>query len=263
MIELFRSLNDALSEIGSPRTTQFISRGVHLLPNNESKYVQQTNIKNGINLEDWSVKIVDCKGFKVDITAYFMVEKLVNASDGTPQIVWSLLNVPFDFGWKMVYLEINQSFGETFYSNLFMLTNKNKDKTVQLHYKKEKNDDFLSIGATMFYSDEDKKTELKTYYEISTKITTTYGVKVNKYDIYETELMQKSLLIKLSDIFEYPYCYLNGVRHYLFEAIDIPRKKGLENFAKTEIQLSKNINDTFGLQADYLDLDYGNIDYNI
>ena len=26
--------------------------------------------------------------------------------------------------------------------------------------------------------------------------------------------------------------------------------------------LSKNINDTFGLQADYLSIDYGNTDYN-
>ena len=262
MIELFRSLTEAMSEIGSPQTTQFINRGIHLLPNNESKYVQQTNTEYGISLEDWTVWIVDCKGVKVEVTAYFMVEKLVNANDGTPQIVWSLLNVPFDFGWKMVYLEINQNFGETFYSNRFMLTDINKDKTVQLHYKREKNDDFLSIGTTMSYSDEDKKTELKTYYEISTKITTSYGVKVNKYDIYETELMQKSLLVKLSDIFEYPYCYLNGVRHYLFEAIDIPRKKGLENFAKAEIHLSKNINDIFGLQADYLSIDYGNTDYN-
>lgn len=262
MIQLYRNLNDALSETGSYNTTQFISRGIHLLPNNESKYVQKTNTKYGVSLEDWTVWIVDCKGVKVDVSAYFTVESLTNGTDGTPQIVWSLLNVPFDFGWKMVYLEINQNFGETFYSNRFMFTNINKDKTVQLIYKKDKYEDFLSIGVTMSYSDEDKKTELKTYYEISTKITTTYGVKVNKYDIYETELMQKSLLVKLTDIFEYPYCYLNGVRHYLFEAIDIPRKKGLENFAKAEIHLSKNVNDTLGLYADYLDIDYEKLDYN-
>lgn len=261
MIYLYRSLNEALSEVSSPYNTQFISRGIHLLPNNEAKYVQQTNTEGGISLEDWTVYIVDCKGTKTNVSSYFLVEKLVNASDGTPQIVWSLLDVPFDFGWKLVHLEINQTLGETFYSNRFMLTDVNKDKTVQLHYKKEKNDDFLSIGVTMYYSDEDKKTELKTYYEISTKITTTYGVKTSKFDIYNTELMQKSLLVQLSDIFEYPYCYLDGIRHYLFEAITIPPKKGSENYGQTEIKLSKNVNDKFGLQADYLDIDYGEVDY--
>ena len=166
MINLYRTLNEALSEVTSPTNTQFINRGIHLLPNNEAKYVQQTNTEGGISLEDWTVYIVDCKGTKTNVSSYFLVEKLVNASDGTPQIVWSLLDVPFDFGWKLVHLEINQTLGETFYSNRFMLTDVNKDKTVQLHYKKEKNDDFLSIGVTMYYSDEDKKTELKTYYEI-------------------------------------------------------------------------------------------------
>lgn len=261
MIQLFRTKDEAFSEIGSPYTTQFINRGIHLLPNNEAKYVQETSVSEGISLEDWTVYIVDCKGQKINITSFFAVEKLTNASDGTPQIVWSLLDVPFDFGWNLVYLEINQNLGETFYSNRFMLTDINKDKTVQLHYKQEKNDDFLSVGVTMWYDDEGKNTELKTYYEISTKITTTYGVKVNKFDIYQTGLIQKSLLVKLSDIFEYPYCYLNGVRHYLFEAISIPAKKGSENYAQTEIKLSKNVNDKFGLIADYSDIDYGNVDY--
>ena len=262
MINLYRTLSEALSEKASPYDTNFINRGIQLLPNNEAKYVQQTNTEGGISLEDWTVYIVDCKGTKTDVSTYFLVEKLVNASDGTPQIVWSLLDVPLDFGWNLVHLEITQTLGETFYSNRFMLTDINKNKTVQLHYKQEKNDDFLSIGVTMWYNDEGKNTELKTYYEISTKITTTYGVKVNKFDIYETEPMQKSLLVKLSDIFEYPYCYLDGIRHYLFEAITIPPKKGSENYSQTEMKLTKNVNDKFGLQADYLDIDYGNLDYN-
>jgi len=261
MINLYRTLNEALSEVSSPTNTQFINRGIQLLPNNDRKYVQQTETIGGISLEDWTVYIVDCKGTKTDVSDYFLVENLVNASDGTPQIVWSLLNVPLDFGWKLVYLEVNQTLGDTFYSNRFMLTDINKDKTVQLHYKKEKNDDFLSVGVTMWYSDEDKKTELKIYYELYTKVTVTYGVKASKFDIYQTDMMQKSLLVKLSDIFEYPYCYVDGIRHYLFEAITIPRKKGSENFAQTEIQLSKNINDTFS-GADYNDIDYGNTDYN-
>lgn len=264
MLNLYRNINEALTEYPIAVTnTQYVRRGIQLLPNNERKYVQQTSTVGGCILEDWRVYVVDCKGTKSEVTSYFLVEKIVNASDGSPQIVWSLLNVPFDFGWNMVYLQVEQTSGETFYSNPFMLTDFQAYNVVQLHYKKEKNDDYLSVGVTMYYDDSNKKSELKTYYEIATKLTVAYAVKVSKYDTYSTTWMQKSILIALSDILEYPYVYLNGIRCYLYEAMDIPPKKGDANYSQAKVMLSKNTKDTFSGTADYLDIDYGNLDYSV
>jgi hypothetical protein len=57
-------------------------------------------------------------GCKTDIT-YFFVDRLTNDLDGAPQFYWSLTDVPFDFGYNLIYLEINQLLGETFILRLY------------------------------------------------------------------------------------------------------------------------------------------------
>jgi hypothetical protein len=61
-----------------------------------------------------------CTGVKTDITSTF-VDRLTNDLDGAPQFYWSLTDVPFDFGYNLIYLEINQLLGN-FYTSPFMLT---------------------------------------------------------------------------------------------------------------------------------------------
>jgi hypothetical protein len=58
-------------------------------------------------------------GCKTDITSYFFVDRLTNDLDGAPQFYWSLTDVPFDFGYNLIYLEINQLLGETFILRLY------------------------------------------------------------------------------------------------------------------------------------------------
>ena len=131
-INLFRSKEEAFYFKNSQINTQFIFKGVQLLPNNTAKYIQVTDTPNGIDLEDWTVNIVDlCKGTKTDVTDYFFVDSLTNSLNGSPQLYWSLTNVPFDFGYSLVYLEIEQAVGELFYSTPFLLTNIEHEKTTQ------------------------------------------------------------------------------------------------------------------------------------
>ena len=99
VINIYRTKEEAFYFENSPINTQYIFKGVQLLPNNRLKYVQITNTPNGINLEDWTVYVVDCKGTKTDITSSFLVESLTNSDNGNPQLYWSLKNIPFDFGW--------------------------------------------------------------------------------------------------------------------------------------------------------------------
>ena len=148
-INIFRTKEEAFYFKNSQINTQFIFKGVQLLPNNSSKYIQVTETPDGIDLEDWQVSVVDlCKGTKTDVTDYFFVDSLTNSLDGSPQLFWSLTNVPFDFGYRLVYLEINQLIGETFYSSPFLLTEIESEKTSQFHYKDSKDDIYQSIGLT-------------------------------------------------------------------------------------------------------------------
>lgn len=67
-INIFRTKEEAFYFKNSQINTQFIFKGVQLLPNNSAKYIQVTSTPDGIDLEDWTVKAVDlCKGIKTDI----------------------------------------------------------------------------------------------------------------------------------------------------------------------------------------------------
>lgn len=243
---------------------QFIFKGVQLLPNNTAKYIQVTDTPYGIDLEDWTVNIVDlCKGTKTDVTDYFFVDSLTNSLDGAPQLFWSLTNVPFDFGYRLVYLEIEQAVGELFYSTPFLLTDYESEKVTQFHYKDSNEDVYQSIGLQTWFDEEDKKTELTTYYEVSTKNTVSQAIKTSKIELFRTELMPKSVVIGLTYLLESPILYVNYIRNSLFEAIDLPKKTSQENFIEIEYILSPNYNDTFFGQPDYLGIDYGTMDYNI
>jgi len=262
-INIFRTKDEAFYFKNSQINTQFIFKGVQLLPNNASKYIQVTETPSGIDLEDWTVNVVDlCKGTKTDFTAYFFVDSLTNDLDGAPQLYWSLTNVPFDFGYRLVYLEITQLVGETFYSTPFLLTNIENEKTTQFHYRDNKDDVYQSIGIQTWFDEEDKKTELTTYYEVSTKNTVSQAIKTSKIERFRTELMPKSVVILLTDLLESPVLYVNYIRCSLFEAIDLPSKTAQENFIETSYSLSPNYNDNFFGLADYNGIDYGSADYN-
>ena len=262
-INIFRTKEEALYFKNSQINTQFIFKGIQLLPNSTAKYIQVTNTPSGIVLEDWQVNIVDLhNGTKTDVTNYFFVDSLTNDLDGSPQFYWSLTNVPFDFGYRLVYLEINQNIGDTFYSTPFMLTDIENYKTSQFHYKDSKDDVYQSIGLQTWFLEEDKKTELTTYYEVSTKNTVSQAIKTSKIDIFRTEMLSKSVLINLTYLLESAVLYVNNDRYSLFEAIELEAKVSQENFGSFDFKLSPNNGKTFFGTPDYSGVDYGS-DYKI
>jgi hypothetical protein len=261
-INIFRSKEEAFYFRNSQINTQFIFRGVQLLPFNTEKYLQITATPFGINLEDYQVNVVDlCTDEKTDITPYFLVESLTNDLDGAPQLYWSLFNVQIDFGYRLVYLEINQIPGETFYSTPFLLTEVEIEKTSQIHYKETKEDVFQSVSLQTWFLDESKKTELTTYYEVSTKNTVSRALKTNYLYIFRTEMIPKSVVIGLTYALESPVLYVNSVRSSLFEAIEIPDKEFQENFISVDFSISQNLKDNFFKRPDYSGIDYG-FEYN-
>lgn len=265
VINLFRTKEEAFYFKNSQINNFYLFGGIHLLPNNPTSYVQVTNTPNGINLEDWTVYAKSLCGTKsVDITESFMVDGLTNSDNGNPQIIWSLTNVNVDFDSDLVYLEISQAVGETFYSQPFLLTEYDSEKNTQFHYKFKRTDEYQSIGFKAWFRQDDEKEELTTYYESSTSNTVTTAIKINEIDIYQTELMATNELKHLKRVLRSPYLYAGLIRCSLFEAVEFPKMKSQENFGKFEFSLSFNKNDIYKQitkEPDYNSSDYDNDDY--
>jgi hypothetical protein len=268
LINLYKTKEEAFYFKNSWMNQFYRFDAVQLLPNNPLSYVQITETPDGINLEDWTVNVVDlCKETKVDITDYFNVDSLTNDLTGNPQLFWSLKEIPFDFGLGLQYLEIAQAVGETFYSTPFLLTDEESEKTTQLHYKDKRTDIYQSIGFKIWYRTSDKKTELTTYYETSTRHTVPQAIKTNKIDIYKTEQVSIDSLIRLSDVLESPYLYVNTVRASLYQALETPKPTARENYGRMEVQLSLNESDIYeeaiASGGDFLEADFSAIDFKI
>jgi len=271
VINLFRSKDEALYFKNSQLNGFYVFTGVQLLPNNPISYVQITDTPDGLNIEDWTVKAVTLyKGTQTDITPYFNVDSLTNSLSGNPQLFWSLTDVPFDFGSNLIYLEINQTLGETFYSQPFLLTDYENEKVTQFHYKDKRTDIYQSIGFQSWFRQSDKKTKLTSYYEASTRNTVTQAVETNKTEKHVSEDMSIDTLIQFTDILESPYLYVNQIRCSLFEAVNVPELTQQENFGNITFVLSPNKNDVYSgnyvapiivTTPDYSPLDYSATDY--
>jgi len=225
-LNLYRTTQEAFHFKNSQLNTQYIFKGVQLIPNNTAKYIQVTQTPSGLDLEDWTVWVVDLySGKRENVTPYFMVDSLTNDLDGSPQLYWSLTNVPFDFGYRLVYLEVNQLVGDSFYSTPFLLTEIESEKVSQFHYKDSKDGVYQSIGLQTWFNEEDKKTELTTYYEVSTKNTVSQAIKTSKLERFRTEMMPKSVLINLTYLLESPVLYVNYIRNSFLKLLIYQKKQ--------------------------------------
>ena len=238
-INLYRTLEEATTFKDCPYNETYIFGGIHLLPRNPIPYIQVTNTPDGINLEDWTVKLKSlCGSMEADVTSSFMVTGLTNSLNGDPQIIWSLTNVTADFGIKLSYLEVTQDVGETFYSEPFLMTDYRKEQTTQFHYKYYRTDALQSIGFKAFFTQYDEKNEITTYYETSTQSTVSASTRVNLLEKYSTEMMSFDEVKKLSSVLRSPYLYVNLQRGNLYEAPTFPQKKGNENFGMLDFTIS-------------------------
>lgn len=268
VINLFKSLNEAMAFKNSQMNTQFIFSGVQLVPLNPNKYIQVTNTPNGINLEDWTVKVVSvCNNEELgDVTDSFVIESLTNSENGNPQFIWSLTNIQTDFGWALIYLKITQAVGETFYSQPFKITSIGEEKTCQINYKYKETDEVQSIGFNAWFCEEDLLQDLTTYYEESTQSWVSASMEQGEIEYWRTELMPKSILMQLKKILGLPFVYINGVRASLKEVPEIPRKTSQENFAEMTFVVNFHLNDivsNIATNGDFINTDWLSNDFKI
>jgi len=244
IIRLERDLNLALSSKESVITKQFNFNGVQLLPFNTDTYYQQTNTSNGIELEDYTVFVVDLiNGLKTDITSSFLVFENNVDSKGNAQCLWGLTNIPVDFGFRYVYLEINQVLGETFYSSPFKITEYKKEFTSRFDYRDSKNDFYQSIQLETWFRQTVNRDELATYYELSTKNTVTQTFKAATFEKWYTGIFSNNLMLLFRDIINSKYLYIDKLRSNIVEPFEIPTLDANQNFSQKDFLLSVNKDD--------------------
>jgi len=244
IIRLERDLNLALSSKESVITKQFNFNGVQLLPFNTDTYYQQTNTSNGIELEDYTVFVVDLvSGLKTDITSSFLVFENNVDSKGNAQCLWGLTNIPVDFGFRYVYLEINQVLGEIFYSSPFKITEYKKEFTSRFDYRDSKNDFYQSIQLETWFRQTVNRDELATYYELSTKNTVTQTFKAATFEKWYTGIFSNNLMLLFRDIINSKYLYIDKLRSNIVEPFEIPTLDANQNFSQKDFLLSVNKDD--------------------
>jgi hypothetical protein len=245
-IDFFADLADALTERTSPQIDFYEVRGIQLLPNNPYPYIQTTNVYGGIELEDWTAVLVNTwDSSETDVTAYFSVDNIFVDTDGYAQFDWSLTNVPYDFGGHLVYLKVDQLIGDTFYSNMFQLTDNKSSRTARLDYRNTATATMQSIQLNMWFWQSLKNQEVTTYYETSTRNTVSVVVKSQRYERWITAVISSSLYLKITDVFEQKYVYVDLARSNLFDGLEVKEHSGKQNFGENVLKLAFNSSDVY------------------
>ena len=269
-IRLYETQEEALCVDVSPYDKAINMNGVQLLPNNTYPYVQVSNNPNGVEVEDWEVHLISLfDNSETDITAYFNVDDVVFDNDGQNQIVWSLLNIPFDFNADFVYMRIDQ-LGQTYYSNPFKLTALDSEYTTRFDYRDDTDSPMQSVQLTTFYREKNIEQDLESYHQINTGITVTATTKTRQFEKWKSRNMSKDNLVNFATMFSYnTFVYANLKRVNLFRPIEIPELTALENWSVIDFFITKiggaNYDPLFvepELPQDFDINDFSSLDFN-
>lgn len=246
-IRLENTFEAAMEYRNSPQMDFYHFAGVQLLPNNELPYIQRTYANGGIELEDYTVWITSSCGTRLqDITTGF--EILSNFDDpntGTPQLEWQLVNVPFDAGMQLVYLEIEQGANDTKYSSPFYLTNDESQFTERLDYGTDLLPKLYSTQLNIWFKQKKKLVEQETYDTVNTGNRTAVYTKAINYEAWNTNIIDYEVINLLLDVFKNKYVYVGLERTVMFEPFEIPDLEGFENFAEQQLFLCRDNSDKY------------------
>lgn len=250
-INLYNTKEEALSTRYSPNTSIFEHRGIQLLSENELKYIQPTNVPDGIELEDWAVFAVSlCGSQRTDISEKFMIERVYQDDNGVSQIEWSLTDLP-DLGTGLVYLEVNQllegseSYADTWYSNVFSITNYESEYTSRIDYRDDASETMFSTQLGIYFWQNDAEDSLSSYTEIGTGTRRTIEATYSEFETWDMVLMPKVLALKFKKLFINTFVYINLTRAFPFNQIEIPKLEAQENFVKVTFDLSFDNTDIY------------------
>jgi hypothetical protein len=258
-IRLENSLSEAMKYCNSPQMTEYMFSGVQLLPNNIYSYTQRTYSSTGIEIEDYIVKVKDLCGNTLDvITDYFeVVRNFQDPNTGLPQIEWSINNVPYDFGYNLIYLEIQSGANGYVYSSPFMITESRGEFVSDWYYRNDGvNGTLMGIGLQLYFRQPKSAQEVTNYTPISTGVPYNATSKRILFERWNTSVIDIYLLEETKSLFDCKEIYskpsnFDGLplATGLYEAIDTPDLSADENFAEVEVLLIRDKSKPFDPNA--------------
>lgn len=220
--------------------------GIQLLPNNPLPYIQRTNNKDGIELEDYTVDVIDiCGNYLADITGAFNVVDVFQDANGKPQIEWSLTNIPFDAGGELVMLKIIQGFNDVMYTSYFRLTEQDSKFTTRWDYKHDANGTMLSVQLKVWYRQCKSTFQSVVYNSIVDGNVIRANNSLSKFERWMTSIVDKDFFELFKEMFVSRYVYADFKRAVLQEDIETPDIDDIENYFETEFNISRSNTDIY------------------
>lgn len=222
--------------------------GIQLLPNNPLPYIQRTNNPEGVEIEDFTVDVIDlCGNIIGDVTGYFHIDNVFTDLNGKPQIDWSLTDVGFDAGDQLIMLKINQGseFGDIFYTSPFKLTRDGEEFTTRWDYTNIPDQVFLSTQLNVWYRQSNSTMEIRSYNDVVDGKVITADVKLIKFENWKTSIIDRNIFEKFKEIFTNRIIYADLKRVTANTPIETPIIEDIENYFEVDFTVSVYENDTY------------------
>lgn len=248
-IRLERTREKAFNTQESPFANKLYFGQIQLKPRDLKPYIQSTNLLGGVVLkDDTTVYLVDDRCNELDITAHFDFTDLPNQSD---QFMFSLSDLPKDFGSDLVHLRVVTPFGNRvgfteYFSNKFLVTNKQIGITTRYDYERIGlaplnlrarngsifNNALHSIRLQIFLDRHIDQEVSENYFQI------TRGQNVNSRFDFADLIQWRAIGIdsftwkRLKRAFYSGRCYIDFVRNYATDAFDFTGRVERSNISE-------------------------------
>lgn len=126
---------------------------------------------------------------------------------------------------------------EILYSEPIKISDYKKEFTTLVHYYKD--NELLSFNAPIYFRENMINGELNTYYETSNLQTVSYFKSLSKFEKYNTELINKDVLLRLVELFRCNNVYFDLNKVNFFEFPDIGDCEGDASFTQTNLMVTK------------------------
>lgn len=220
--------------------------GIQLLPNNPLPYIQRTNNPEGIEIEDFTVSVIDlCGNELADITDSFDIVTVFQDENGIPQVEWSLTNVDYDAGGELVLLKITQGANDVMYTSYFRLTNEGSEYTSRWDYRNNGSDTMLSTQLNVWYRQSKSTFNSTNYNSIVDGGLISANTTLSKYERWLTSIVDRNVFELFKELFTVRFLYVEFLRAIKNEDFETPDIDDIENYFETEFTISRNPKDVY------------------
>lgn len=238
-----KNMNDrAITEI-------YYYDSIQLSPN--EAYSQITNVEGGISLDGgYTAEIVNCNGDVLsDITDHVFIENITGVN-GNNQLKIEIINISEDFGGDPVCLKLSSNISDqAYYSNLFNLTDFQKEQTTFFMYKSydnyngiayENSDIFQAIRLKTYFDIPIDESEIESYFQISRNNTISARVLDKQFERYQIDHISRFTYDRLNSLLKHDVYYIDCVKVTDKTYAESNDMKGLSNLFDTTFTVSKD-----------------------